>query len=97
MVLVPDDELVHRVMRHTGHTPCCFSAVHFYGDGTMAKDREIIEPKEGDKGFVRRDEQGKFEEQEDAGRSLSRDRKVDAKSKVKKGEGDRGETGAGKR
>jgi hypothetical protein len=63
----------------------------------MPKDREIIEPKEGDKRFVRRDEQGKFEEQDDAGRSLSRDRKADAKTKAKKGEGDRGETEMGKR
>jgi hypothetical protein len=63
----------------------------------MAKDREIIEPKEGDKRFVRRDEQGKFEEQDETGRSLSRDRQVDAKSKVKKGDGDRGETSEGKR
>lgn len=63
----------------------------------MAKDRELIEPKEDDKRFVRRDEQGKFEEQDDVGRSLSRERKADAKTKVKKGEGDRGETSEGKR
>jgi hypothetical protein len=59
----------------------------------MAKDRELIEPKENDKRFVRRDEHGQFEEQDDVGRSLTRDRKADAKTKVKKGEGDRGETG----
>lgn len=63
----------------------------------MAKDRELIEPKEGDKRFVRRDEEGKFEEQDDVGRSLTRDRKADAKTKAKKGQGDRGETGGGGR
>jgi hypothetical protein len=63
----------------------------------MTKDRELIEPNEGDKRFVRRDEQGQFEEQDHAGRSFSRDSKSEAKSKVKKGEGDRGETGTGKR
>jgi hypothetical protein len=97
IALVPGGELVHRVVRRLGHTECGSSAVHFDAGGTMAKDREIIEPKEGDKRFARRDEQGQFEEQDDVGRSLSQDRKADAKSKVKKGQGDRGETDARKR
>jgi hypothetical protein len=59
----------------------------------MAKDREIIEPKEGDKRFIRRDEEGRFGEQDDVEKSVTRDRKADAKTKAKKGEGDLGETG----
>ena len=58
----------------------------------MAKDRELIEPNEGDERYVRRDEQGQFtDSQDDVGRSLSQDRKRDAKSESKKGQGDRGD------
>ena len=58
----------------------------------MASDRELIQPKEGDKRFVRRDEQGRFtEEQDDVGRSLSSDRKREAEHETKKGQGDRGD------
>ena len=60
----------------------------------MAKDRELIEPNEGDKRYVRRDEEGKFtDSQDDVGRSLSRDRRTSAKTQRKKGEGDRGDRG----
>jgi len=58
----------------------------------MARDRELIEPNEGDKRFIRRDEQGRFtESQDDLGRSLSQDRKREAKTESKKGQGDRGD------
>lgn len=57
----------------------------------MAGDRELIEPNEGDKRFVRRDEQGQFTEQDDVGRSLAQDQRTDAKTEVKKGQGDRGD------
>ena len=57
----------------------------------MAKDRELIEPNPGDKRFVRRDEQGQFEESDDVGRSLSQDRKQDAKTESKSGQGDKGD------
>ncbi len=53
--------------------------------------RELIEPNKGDKRYVRRDERGRFSEVEDVGRSLSQDRKRDAKSVSKKGHGDRGD------
>jgi hypothetical protein len=54
--------------------------------------REIIEPNEGDKRYIRRDEQGQFtEDQVDVGRSLSRDRRQRAKTEVGPGEGDRGD------
>ena len=57
----------------------------------MAKKRELIEPNEGDKRFVRRDDEGKFSESDDAGRSLSQDRKKQAKTEVESGQGDRGD------
>ena len=58
----------------------------------MAKDRELIEPNEGDKRYARRDEQGQFtEEQDDVSRSRSRDVREDAKTESKKGQGDRGD------
>jgi len=53
--------------------------------------RELIEPHKGDKRYVRRDEEGRFKEVEDVGRSLSQDRKRDAKSTSKPGHGDRGD------
>ena len=58
----------------------------------MASDRELIEPNEGDKRYVRRDEQGQFtDSQDDVGRSLSQDQKRDAKTESEKGQGDRGD------
>jgi hypothetical protein len=58
----------------------------------MARDRELIEPNEGDKRYVRRDEQGRFtEEQDDVGRSLSQDRKREAQTESEKGQGDKGD------
>ncbi len=58
----------------------------------MARDRELIEPNPGDKRYIRRDEQGRFtDEQADVGRSLAQDRKRHAKSTSKKGQGDKGD------
>ena len=57
----------------------------------MSGKRELIEPHKGDKRFVRRDDQGRFKEVEDVGRSLSQDQKRSAKSKSKPGHGDRGD------
>lgn len=58
----------------------------------MANDRELIEPNEGDKRYVRRDENGQFtDSQDDVSRSLSQDRKRDAETETKKGQGDRGD------
>lgn len=53
--------------------------------------RELIEPNEGDKRYVRRDDEGRFKEVDDVGRSLAQDQKRDAETNVKKGEGDRGD------
>lgn len=56
----------------------------------MAK-RELIEPNPGDKRYVRRDEQGRFDESEDVSRSLAQDVRRDAKHDAPKGQGDRGD------
>ena len=57
----------------------------------MSGKRELIEPHKGDKRFVRRDENGRFSEVVDAGRSLAQDRKRHAKTESKSGYGDRGD------
>ena len=58
----------------------------------MAEDkRELIEPNEGDKRYVRRDEEGKFKESDDVGRSQKADRRKKAKKSVKSGYGDQGD------
>ena len=53
--------------------------------------RELIEPHAGDKRFVRRDEQGRFGESDDVGRSLAADRRQHAKTKKPRNEGDKGD------
>jgi hypothetical protein len=58
--------------------------------------RELIEPNEGDKRYVRRDARGQFSESDDVGSSLSRDRKKAAKNSAKRGEGDRGDRKQGR-
>jgi hypothetical protein len=55
-----------------------------------AAKRELIDTG-SDKRYVRRDAQGKFDESDDVGRSLSRDRKTKAKTTTKSGQGDRGD------
>ena len=44
-----------------------------------------------DKRYVRRDEEGRFKESDDVGRSLKTDIRRKAQNKAKKGEGDRGD------
>jgi hypothetical protein len=55
-----------------------------------AKNRELIDTGR-DKRFVRRDNEGQFEEVTDVGRSLAQDRNQAAKHKVPPGQGDRGD------
>ena len=57
----------------------------------MSSKRELIEPHKGDKRYARRDAQGRFTEMDDVGRSLSQDRRRQAKTVVKPGHGDRGD------
>lgn len=52
--------------------------------------RELIDTGR-DKRYVRRDDQGRFKESDDVGRSLSRDVKQPAKRVVPPGQGDRGD------
>lgn len=52
--------------------------------------RELIDTG-SDKRYVRRNERGQFTESDDVGRSSASDQKRDAKTKPKKGEGDRGD------
>jgi hypothetical protein len=56
----------------------------------MTSKRERISPK-GDARFVRRDEQGRFKEVDDAGKSLAQDRRQHAKNTSEPGQGDRGD------
>ena len=53
-------------------------------------ERELIEPNPGDKRYVRRDDQGQFEEVVDVGRSSAQDQRREAKTPADKGQGDRG-------
>jgi hypothetical protein len=53
--------------------------------------RELIEPHKGDKRFVRRDENGRFSDVVDAGRSIAQDRRHHSEHKKPRNEGDRGD------
>jgi hypothetical protein len=55
-----------------------------------AAKRELIDTGT-DKRYVRRGVRGQFKESDDVGRSLSIDRRKKAKTKVKSGQGDRGD------
>jgi hypothetical protein len=55
-----------------------------------ATKRELIDTGR-DMRFVRRDASGQFKESDDAGRSLSQDRKRTARKAVSSGQGDRGD------
>ena len=52
--------------------------------------RELVDTGK-EKRFVRRNEQGQFDEVADVGRSLSQDVRKQAKTKVPPGQGDRGD------
>lgn len=53
--------------------------------------RELIEPNPGDKRYARRDDEGRFTEQADVGKSLAQDQRRQAKTEAKPGQGDRGD------
>ena len=54
------------------------------------RKRELIDTG-NDKRYVRRDEQGRFDEVEDKGRADAQDRKRDAENTTTSGQGDRGD------
>lgn len=60
------------------------------GTRREAMPRELIDSGT-DKRYVRRDEEGRFKESVDVGRSLAADQRQHAKTRSKKGEGDRGD------
>lgn len=53
--------------------------------------RTVIEPHKGDRRYARRNKEGEFKKEVRVGRSLAADRKRKARTKVKKGQGDRGD------
>jgi hypothetical protein len=57
----------------------------------MPNKRELIEPTPGDKRYLRRDDQGRFKDVVDVGKSLAADRRQHSDTKAKKGQGDRGD------
>lgn len=57
----------------------------------MAGKRELIEPRKGDKRYIRRDARGRIQESDDVGRSLSQDRRRQVKTIAKPGQGDKGD------
>ena len=60
------------------------------GAKKKAAKRTLIDTR-GDKRFVRRSPGGKFKESDDMGKSLPVDRRRRAKTKVKSGQGDKGD------
>jgi hypothetical protein len=56
----------------------------------MSSERELIDTGT-DKRYVRRDDQGRFKEEVDVGRSLAADGRQHAKTEAKHGQGDRGD------
>lgn len=53
--------------------------------------RTVVEPHKGDRRYVRRNRRGQFKEEVNVGRSLAADRRRKAHTKVKSGQGDRGD------
>ena len=69
------------------------AAMKTAGKGTKRKaaaKRTLIDTG-SDKRYVRRGAAGKFKESDDVGRSLAADRRQKAKTKAKKGHGDKGD------
>jgi hypothetical protein len=59
-------------------------------DKKARKGRELVDTGR-DKRFVRRDDEGRFSDVSDVGKSIAQDRKQAAKTKVPSGQGDRGD------
>jgi hypothetical protein len=55
-----------------------------------ASDRTAVDPG-SDPRYVRRDQKGRFNEVDDVGRAAAQDQKRQAKTKSRKGQGDRGD------
>lgn len=57
--------------------------------------RTLLEPHKGDRRYVRRNKKGEFKTEVNVGRSLAADRRRKSKTKVAKGQGDRGDASGG--
>ena len=57
--------------------------------------RTVIQPRKGDRRYVRRNKAGEFKKEVKVGRSLAADRRRKAKTKAAKGQGDRGDAKRG--
>ena len=53
--------------------------------------REAIEPRAGDKRYVRRSKGGRFKEVDDVGKASAEDQRTKAKTVARKGQGDKGD------
>jgi hypothetical protein len=58
----------------------------------MARKRELIDTGT-DQRYVRRDDEGRFKESDDVGRSVSQDQRREAQGDAGKGQGDKGDRG----
>ena len=54
--------------------------------------RTVIQPRKGDRRYIRRNKAGQFKKEVNVGRSLAADRRRKARTKVVKGQGDPGDT-----
>ncbi|WP_426059237.1 hypothetical protein [Hymenobacter sp. B1770] len=59
--------------------------------------RELIEPNEGDKRYIRRDDKGRITTSVDLNKSLSQDDRHNSKKTSKPGQGDKGDGHTGGR
>ena len=62
------------------------------GTARKTSKRTVLEPRKGDRRYVRRNKEGEFKKEVNVGRSLAADRRRKSSKKVAKGQGDRGET-----
>jgi hypothetical protein len=60
--------------------------------GRKTSKRTLLEPHKDDRRYVRRNSKGQFKTEVNVSRSLAADRRRKAKTKVGKGQGDRGDT-----
>ncbi len=67
------------------------TAIKRRSSATTSK-RTLIEPHKGDRRYVRRNKKGEFKSEVNVGRSLAADRRHQSKTRVAKGQGDRGDT-----
>ncbi len=65
------------------------------GTARKTSKRTLLEPHKGDRRYVRRNKKGEFKTEVDVGRSLAADRRTKSKTKVGKGQGDRGDASRG--